>query len=267
MTYTIQREIHDGIERITYLPDEPIFQTPILFQHGAWHGAWCWQWWQELFAQWGWVNHAHSLPAHGESTPSVNIRFCTMNLYRDTLLREMDRCEQTPVVIGHSMGGAISQWMMKRRDDLPGVVLLASMPLRENVLRFFRMDLPGMLQSMLLLHGKPLVNTPEKAAALFISEGAMLDAEAMHAQLVPESILIVPQHMFWNPHKPNNVPVLVVAAENDAIFSLAEQERLRDFYEADMQIIPNTAHNVMMEHSYREAAQGIHDWLVQRGVD
>jgi len=267
MAYTIEREINDGIERITYIPQERRFQTPIVFQHGAWHGAWCWKWWQELFAEWGWLSHAHSLPAHGASTHRRNIRFCTMNLYRDTLMQEMDRCERTPIVIGHSMGGAIAQWMMNQRDDLPGVVLLASMPLRDNVLRYFHMDLPAMLQSMLLLHGKPLVDSPEKAAALFLSDGALMTPQELHAALDAESLLISQQHMLWNPQKPKNVPVLVVSAEDDAIFSIAEQERLASFYSADWQRIPNTAHNIMMERSYREAAQGIHDWLVQQGLD
>src|SRR5687767_5221602 len=65
MTYTVSREVNDGIEHITYTPDAPKYKTPIVFQHGAWHGAWCWQWWQELFAEWGWTSHAHSLPNHG----------------------------------------------------------------------------------------------------------------------------------------------------------------------------------------------------------
>ena len=31
----------DGIERTVYVPRERRFETPILMQHGTWHGAWC----------------------------------------------------------------------------------------------------------------------------------------------------------------------------------------------------------------------------------
>ena len=40
MVYTVEHEIVDGIERITYRPDQPKYKTPLVFQHGAWHAAW-----------------------------------------------------------------------------------------------------------------------------------------------------------------------------------------------------------------------------------
>lgn len=261
MPYSIERQINDGIERISYYPETIRYQTPILFQHGAWHGAWCWQWWQELFAEWGWESHAISLPAHAGS--AGNIRFCTLGLYRDTLMREMERLEHTPFVIGHSMGGAISQWMMKQRDSLPGVVLLASMPLRDNILRYVAADPLGMLLSTLVLQAGPLVRSPERAAALFISEGAVMAPQELQAKLNAESNFIVFQQMFWQPRKPQSVPVLVVAGEKDAIFSVEEERKLAEFYGGELHIIPNTAHNIMMEHSYQEAAQVIHEWLTK----
>jgi len=49
--FSVQRSLDSGIERITYTPQQRRFETPILMQHGMWHGAWCWQLWQELFAE------------------------------------------------------------------------------------------------------------------------------------------------------------------------------------------------------------------------
>ena len=31
------------LELISHVPQTPTQQTPILFLHGAWHGAWCWE--------------------------------------------------------------------------------------------------------------------------------------------------------------------------------------------------------------------------------
>jgi len=53
VAYTRTHIVEDGIERIVYQPRERRFETPILMQHGMWHGAWCWELWQALFAEWG----------------------------------------------------------------------------------------------------------------------------------------------------------------------------------------------------------------------
>jgi hypothetical protein len=63
MTYTIAHTVQDGIERIVYRPEVKRFETPILMQHGMYHGAWCWQFWQELFAEWGWESMWNAVTA------------------------------------------------------------------------------------------------------------------------------------------------------------------------------------------------------------
>ena len=40
-------EVADGIERITYKAANPQHKHKLLFAHGMWHGAWCWEQWQE----------------------------------------------------------------------------------------------------------------------------------------------------------------------------------------------------------------------------
>jgi hypothetical protein len=47
MTYDVTSTIEDGIERIVYKPHQPKYQTPIVLQHGMWHGVWCWATWQK----------------------------------------------------------------------------------------------------------------------------------------------------------------------------------------------------------------------------
>src|SRR5262245_60882064 len=77
MPYNVTHTIEGGIERVVYRPDQPRFSTPILMQHGMWHGAWCWRYWQELLAEWGWESHAFSLPGHAGSPVQRPIRWCT----------------------------------------------------------------------------------------------------------------------------------------------------------------------------------------------
>lgn len=268
MAYHIETEKHNGIERITYRPENPKYQTPIVFQHGAWHGAWCWQFWQELFAEWGWVNHAHSLPSHGNSDKTRPIRLCTLGYYRDILKAQVDACQRPPVVVGHSMGGMISQWYLSHVGDLPAVALLASMPLYDFPWRYLFLDPAGMLMASLTFHAYPFIRSPKHVEQLFLSEGALISPEALHRQLDDESLIVPLQltPLSWHPRKNPQTPMLVMAGEKDALFSVKEEEATARHYGADFYVIKDTAHNAMIERSYRESAKYLHDWLLSKGI-
>ena len=49
--------------------------TPILFVHGAWHAAWCWENFLPYFAQQGYPSYAVSLRGHGASEGRDKIRW------------------------------------------------------------------------------------------------------------------------------------------------------------------------------------------------
>jgi pimeloyl-ACP methyl ester carboxylesterase len=116
-----------GLERITVRPERLGHATPILMLHGMWHGAWCWADWQRSLADQGWESHAISLPGHGASPKRKSVRFSTMNDYLAVLAAEIRRFPTPPIVIGHSMGGALAQWYLKKiADDLPAVVMVGS---------------------------------------------------------------------------------------------------------------------------------------------
>ncbi|MBX3083838.1 MAG: alpha/beta hydrolase [Anaerolineae bacterium] len=268
MTYKITQEVVDGIERITYRPENPIYQTPLIFQHGAWHGAWCWRYWQALFAEWGWVSHAHSLPTHGKSARKRPIRLCTLGYYQDVLKQQVEACEQAPVVIGHSMGGAVTQWYLSHVGDLPAAVIVASMPLYDYPWRYLFLDPLGMSMATLTWHGYPLVRSPERVKALFLSDNPLMSAEELHKLLDDES-LVVPLELnpfTWHPRRNPQTPILVMAAEKDALFSVREEETLAKYYGGEFYLIKGTAHNAMIERSYQASAEYLQQWLLGKGI-
>ncbi|MGB1287652.1 MAG: alpha/beta hydrolase [Aggregatilineales bacterium] len=269
MSYRIEHDLNDGIERISYYPDNPRFETPIVFQHGAWHGAWCWRWWQELFAEWGWISHAHSLSGHGNSRRKRPMRLNTFQSYRETLRQEVERCEKPPVVIGHSMGGMITQWYLRGVGDLPAVVLLASMPLHDYPPRYLMLDPTGLLLATLTFSGTPLIRTAKHVERLFISEGALMSGEQIKRKLNSESLFVTLQlsHLTWHPRRNPDTPVLVMAAENDIIFNVREERQMAEFYGGDFHLVEDTAHNIMMEKTYRESAKVLHDWFITKGIE
>jgi pimeloyl-ACP methyl ester carboxylesterase len=270
-----QHSTENGIERVIYTPKQRRFETPILMLHGMWHGAWCWQQWQELFAEWGWESHAFSLPGHAGSPVQRPIYFCTMGYYLRFLKAEVARSSRKPVLMGHSMGGALTQWYLKYvDDDAPAAVLVASWAAKGNIpdnggAKFWQFDPLGVLLVALTGSAQFFIRTPKRAAALLISSQAIYTPEELHARLSPGSAWVMYQHNppFWRPPKQVKTPLLWLAGEIDAVSKLENERKSAAHYQADFVVVPDAAHNIMMEHNYRKTAKAIHNWLNECGVE
>lgn len=272
-TAIITHTVVDGIERIHYLPRQRRFQTPLLFQHGMWHGAWCWQAWQALFAAWGWESIATSLPGHAGSFTQRPIAACTLEYYLGFVRDEVQRLPYRPVYIGHSMGGALAQWYFKYvGDDFPAAVLVASWSahdaMADSFPRFAQL-VPNALQEALQAGvATPLVSTPTRAARILLSSRAQWTPEALHAQLGPESALVTFQHSppWWEPPATVKTPLLWLAAEADAVLDLSTAQQSAAWYGAAFEVVEGAGHNVMMEHNLEQTAMDIHSWLLHQNV-
>jgi pimeloyl-ACP methyl ester carboxylesterase len=269
--YTITHTITDGIERITYTPAKRRFETPILMQHGMWHGAWCWQPWQELLAEWGWESTAISLPGHGQSPEQRAITLCTLEYYLSFIKAEVERMPRKPVLMGHSMGGALTQWYLKYvGDDLPAAVMVAPWNafdvLRDSMPSFLRLDALAVVETILDMSANRLVNTPQRAASALLSPGSAISPAALQAKLGPESALILFEHRppHWTPPANLKTPTLLLAGDADAVVSLDGLRRSAAHFGADFISIPGAGHNLMHAHNSHETAQHIHTWLSTR---
>ncbi len=267
--YDINHSIDNGIERIVYTPHNRRFATPIVMQHGMWHGAWCWQGWQEQLAEWGWESHAHSLPGHAKSPVQRSIRWCTLGYYLEFLQAEIDRQPNKPILMGHSMGGALTQMLLKEHDDLPAAVLVApwlSHSMVGPILQTIPRDPVGFLRCLLDLTTAPLVRNPFQSAQMFIHEGATLSPQALYDQLGPESLWVLLQYnpLFWRPAQQVKTPMLWLAGEADAVIPETGEKKSAAYYGATYLPVAEAGHNIMMEKRAYEAIQAVHEWLAER---
>jgi pimeloyl-ACP methyl ester carboxylesterase len=269
--YSITHSIEDGIERIVYVPQKRSHKTPILMAHGMWHGAWCWKTWQEYLAGQGWETIAYSLPGHGKSPAQKPITFCTLSYYLAFLRDEVNRLPCKPVLMGHSMGGALIQWYLRHvNDDLPAVVLVASWVshsvFADCAIPLAKLDPIGCLLTFVTWNTTPWVRSPKTTASKLITSGALLSPEELHMRLGPESALILFQHNppFWKPAGNVRVPMLILAGDKDTLVPFASLERSAAHYKADLMAICNSGHNLMMEKNYLETARSIDSWLTQK---
>jgi pimeloyl-ACP methyl ester carboxylesterase len=173
--------------------------------------------------------------------------------------------------MGHSMGGALTQWYLKYGGDLPAAVLVAPWTSHSMLPSMFRSawrDPFGVLLCELTLTSTPAIRNPARAAEMFIHAGALYSPEELRARLGPESFLVLAQYnpLLWSPVKHTSIPLLWLAGEADALISEQESRRSAAHYQAEYVAVPEAGHNLMMEKSYRETAEIIQKWLDQQGI-
>lgn len=266
-----------ALEVITRQPSGTPRTTPLLFVHGAWHGAWCWdEYFLPYFADKGYAAHALSLRGHAGSPGTKPMGFNTVNDYVADVAQIADQiaatAHQRPVVIAHSMGGYVAQKYLERYTT-PAAVLIASIPSIGTLplqWRLMTQHTVDFLKAVLTFNGWPFVSTPEKAHHHFFSANMPLgEVKSYQAQMNGESLWILVDAGLINrpnPAKINPTPMLVIAAENDAVFTLDEERETARAYGTTAEIFPNMAHDMMLERDWQKVAQRIVSWLDEQGI-
>ena len=256
------------IEHIVTKPAHRTRQTPILLVHGAWHGAWCWSDCAERFASLGYEVHAISLPGHGDrADPAVSINRYRMADYVDCLAESIAAIRPTPAVVAHSMGGGLLQRYLNDHR-VTAAVLLASIPVGgvlNSSLRWLRRQPGPTLRHLLLMDGTALVATPQLVAEAFLAPNSPVDPVALHARLVAESVPVLTA-MAVSPgfHAERcGTPVLVAAAELDAVFTVDEQRETAERYGAELIVFENQGHDLMLEPAWPQVVDSIDHFFIE----
>jgi pimeloyl-ACP methyl ester carboxylesterase len=254
------------LEVISKHPREKTHATPLLFVHGAWHGAWCWENFLPYFAEHGYEVHALSLRGHGDSEGKNSIRWYSTGDYVADLRQVANSLGASPVLIGHSMGGYIVQKHLESQDA-PAGVLLASIPttgIFGMFLRWLKRHPVSILKTILLLNPWYMVSTPAVAKDVFFSDDYP-DEKFLkyYACIHTESSRRALDMSFLRLLHPKKVrtPLLVIGAENDRIFTVSEQRKTAQAYNTEALLYPQMAHDMMLEPGWEVVADCILNWL------
>jgi pimeloyl-ACP methyl ester carboxylesterase len=261
------------LEIVTHKPKTNIRPTPILFVHGAWHGAWCWENFLPYFAEQGYESHALSLRGHGKSEGRERIRGRIRGAeYVADLAQAAGQLSRPPILVGHSMGGYVIQKYLETHSA-PAAILLAPVPV-SGVLKFFlRLAVrhPGQsIKAHLTWNAYAAIETPRLARDAFFSADLPDEALDRHfARLQQESYRAGLDMALFDLPKPLKVsppPMLVLGAANDAVFTREEVEATARAYNAQVEFFPNMAHDVMLEADWQKVAERIVNWLKEKGL-
>ncbi|MFD4367401.1 alpha/beta hydrolase [Rhodococcus sp. NPDC058521] len=244
-----------------------LHDTPLLFIHGGYHGAWCWdEHFLDWFADKGYRALAVSLRGHGNSPTSTPIRNVTIADYVDDVVSIADMLSTKPVVIGHSIGGFIVQKYLESHDAPAAVLISPTSPrsARGSVRRAARRHPRLTLEAMLTRNPLHLVETPALARELFFS-AQMPAAQVEHyaAQLVNESDHALRDLMLSNGTRPRlgSTPVLVLGAEGDTANTPEEVRATARADGLEAELFPGMAHDMMLEPGWQNVAERILEWL------
>jgi pimeloyl-ACP methyl ester carboxylesterase len=237
---------------------------PVLFVHGAWHGAWCWDThFLGAFAEAGYDAYALDLRGHDGSGESMR-RF-SLDDYLDDIQTAVSEIGTEPILVGHSMGGYLVQRHLETQRA-PAAVLIASIPPKGALgiaLRLLRSQPAAFLKTQAQLRLWPLVETPELARDLFMREDATdLDAELLQSRLQDESFRAFLGLLTRRiRHAETATPTLVLGAEQDRVVTIGEVNATAAHFGTDAVLLPEMAHDVMLDPDWKLASDAILTWL------
>jgi pimeloyl-ACP methyl ester carboxylesterase len=257
------------LEVIERAPHRESGMAPLLFVHGAWHGAWCWDVnFLDFFADKGYRTLALSLRGHGTSPGPKPPHLATIADYVDDVASVAKSLPRPPIVVGHSLGGFVVQKYLESHDA-PAAVLVASAPpqgITWFMLRGARRHPMHMMRTLLTtksLHG--VGATPE------------LTREHFYSRFTPEADVVryteplVEEYagrwfldmLFLKLPRPARVsaPLLVLGAEHDVCFTQREVRDTARAYGTEAEIFSDMGHNMMLEPGWDTVARRIHTWL------
>jgi pimeloyl-ACP methyl ester carboxylesterase len=255
------------IEVLSQAPAGTPRALPILFVHGAWHGAWCWQeHFLPYFAAQGYQVHALSLRGHGASESPRHPRTTRIRDYVADVAQVAATLDAPPILVGHSMGGLVVQKYLETHTA-PAAVLLAPVPTsgalrttlnvaRKHPLRFLRANLTRSLY--------PVIGTPRLAREFLFTRDLPADRLEMYfSRLQDESYLAYLDMVAFALPRPRRVatPLLVITGRRDAIFTPREARRTARAYHADIKFFPDAPHDLMLDVAWQPVADTMLTWL------
>jgi len=242
-------------------------KPPILFVHGMWHGAWCWEPnFLPYFEKLGYNSYALSLSNHANSPKRKSFNLLSINDYVKDLKQIIDSFNETPILIGHSMGGFIIQKYLEK-NNVPGAVLIAPAPPfgvwggTINILKTFPL---AFLKANLTLNLKHVVDTPDKYKRILCSDNIKdEDVIKYHNKTNSESFWAYLDMLGLNLVKTKKVKslLLIIGGGKDNVISEKALRKTCEIYEVSPIIFNEMGHLMMLEPKYKKVADRIDNWI------
>ena len=262
-----------GLEIISRQPPAKVSprNTPLLFLHGAYAAAWCWdEHFLAYFAERGYACYALSVSGHGGSPGREHLDSFGLDHYVRDVAAVVEQLPAPPVLVGHSMGGMVAQKYLESHEAA-GLVLLASVPPQGlwAAALGLAFQKPGVMSDLNSLLGGGRVALDTLRSAMFAQPVTTEDLARWYKRMQPESHRAIWDMTLFNlPLKSRMTlpPLLVLGAEHDTLIPASQVEMTARHYGVEAEIFPGMGHGLMLERDWERPAGRILDWLGEQGL-
>lgn len=178
---------------------------------------------------------------------------------------------EEPVLVGHSMGAAVSQ-LYASGHRVVGLALLCPIPLlgyRDDAMRLFKEHPWSTLLAEITRDAGRLVTDEGLVRRLFLSD-QVSDREMCRyfCRLQGESIRALQQCVdgVGLPTLCQEIPVLVLGREGDHVVSAQSVHRCAGQCHGLEVIMPGTGHDIMLDQGWQGAAESLLAWADGNGL-
>jgi len=240
----------------------------ILFIHGAYHAAWCWEeHFLDYFANSGYFAYALSLRGHGNSEDSKSCE-SWFNAYLEDIKQTIQKLGQRTILVGHSLGGMLVQKYIETNCVPAAIILSTATPQGLHALGKRLLHLYPIKTIQMLLTGNPdiLWHSSQVIANSFLPHQINQDQKNQYIKRIvsqSESGHLMLKELvsleFNRPVKPQRV--LVVKGKQDTLIQDRECEMLANIHQVQPIFLDELPHDLMLGENWRLAADTILKWL------
>lgn len=219
--------------------------------HGYWQAAWTWdEFVMPALAERG--HHCVALSLRGHGGSEGRIRGSSIGDYVTDVRAVVGSLSSTPVVIGHSMGGFVTQDYLAKGHPAHAAVLVSPVPRRGAwgaTFRVARRHPWRFLKANLTLDVGAVVETPRAARDFLISPRLPEDFIMPYMSRLERASYRVYMDLLLN--RPDlgvvHIPALVVGGTDDGFFTESEWADTARALGADLDILEGIGHQPMWE--------------------
>ena len=210
--------------------------------HGAWHGAWCWEKVVPLLAARGHRVRAIDLPGHGaDPTPPGSVSW---DDYMARMGETLESAEERPILVGHSLGGAVITGAADRwADEIRALVYLcAILPDAPDFMSRFQVTTALMGGVKPSADGSVMELDPAVVHDAFYHDCSDADAKRAAARLRPQPAGGFQMKFELSPGGFGRVPRHYIECTDDRAIDVSAQRAM-------CAAMPSTVHSLAASHS------------------
>ena len=247
----------------------------IVFIHGMYMNSLCWEHWESYFQKNGFKTLAPDWPGRDQSIESLRKNYLNSQLGELTLSKIiehytniLEKLDEKPIIIGHSMGGLVVQLLHQKDLAAAGVAIDSAAPMGVFSTKWSFLKANWAHITPFVSQSRPIVMTFERFQYAFVNGLPMEEQRAAYDRyVVPESRRVPRESLTAKvDFKKQKPPLLLVAGSADNIIPASLNKSNYNKYKSSSSVtsfkeFPGRTHYIIGQKGWEEVAGYVNDWL------